>query len=376
MCVRIIDMTTDVTQTGIGTIRAGFLGGGFMAQVHSRAARAARAELTTVATSTAERSAAVAQELGIERPSRDAAELIASTDVDIVHICTPNATHATLALQALAAGKHVVCEKPLATSLEDARALVAAASEAGLVAVVPFVYRYHPMVREARARVAAGELGALITLDCAYLQDWMLLSTDEDWRATSTEGGPSRAFADIGSHLCDLVEFVAGERIVRLIAQTRRVYDERGGHAVENEDAVSILVELASGAIGTLLVSQMAAGRKNSLTFELHGTKASTRFDQERPEELWIGQRSGSLHLFRDPHTARPGVERFSRVPVGHAQGYQDAFNAFVADVYGAIDGGLPEGLPTFVDGARAVQLTEAVLRSTDERTWADVPRP
>ncbi|WP_317451826.1 Gfo/Idh/MocA family oxidoreductase [Microbacterium sp. NIBRBAC000506063] len=185
--------------------------------------------------------------------------------------------------------------------------------------------------------------------------------------------GPSRAFADIGSHLCDLLEFVAGERIVRLVSQTRRVFEERGGHPVANEDAVSILVELESGAIGTLLVSQMAAGRKNSLTLEIHGTGASARFDQERPEELWIGQRDGSLHLFRDPGTAHAGSERFSRTPAGHAQGYQDAFNAFVADVYDAIDGGLPEGLPTFADGVRAVQLTEAVLQSARERRWVDI---
>ncbi len=373
MCVRIIDMTTDVTDTRTDTLRAGFLGGGFMAQVHSRAARAARAELTAVTTSTPERSAVAARELGIERSFADAGELIAAADVDVVHICTPNATHAALTLQTLEAGKHVICEKPLATTLADARVVEAAAREHGLVAAVPFVYRYHPMVREARARIAAGELGALLTLDCAYLQDWMLLPTDDDWRATSADGGPSRAFADIGSHLCDLLEFVTGERIVRLVAQTRRVFEERGGHPVANEDSVSILVETQSGAIGTLLVSQMAAGRKNSLTLEIHGTDASARFDQERPEELWIGQRQGSLHLFRDPATAHPGVERFSRTPTGHAQGYQDAFNAFVADVYDAIGGELPDGMPTFADGVRAAQLTEAVLQSAQEGRWVDV---
>lgn len=368
-------MTTDVTATGVGTIRSGFLGGGFMAQVHSRAARAAGATTAVLASSSLDRALTAARELGIDRAATDLSELLAD-DVDVVHVCTPNATHAALALDVITAGIHVICEKPLATNVDDARALADAAAERGVVAAVPFVYRYHPMVREARARVAAGEIGDLLTVDCGYLQDWMLLPGDDDWRVTSADGGPSRAFADIGSHLCDLLEFVAGERIVRLTARTRRVYEERGGRAVTNEDAVSILVEMASGAIGTLLISQMAAGRKNSLTLELHGAQASLRFDQERPEELWVGERDGSRHLFRDPQTAHPGVARFSVVPAGHSQGYQDAFNGFVADAYAAIRGETPDGLPTFADGVRAAQLTEAVLLAAGDERWVDTPAP
>lgn len=366
-------MTTDVTSLEIGTLRSGFLGGGFMAAVHSRAARAAGAATAILASSTAERAAVAVRELGIERPARDIDEVLAS-DADVVHVCTPNATHAGYALRVIDAGKHVICEKPLATTVEDARALAAASRERGIVAAVPFVYRYHPMVREARARVAAGEIGDLLTVDCGYLQDWMLLPGDDDWRARAADGGPSRAFADIGSHLCDLLEFIAGERIVRLTARTRRVFAERGSRPVTNEDAVSILVEMSSGAIGTLLVSQMAAGRKNALTIELHGARASIRFDQERPEELWLGHREGNRQLLRDPQTAQPGVSRFSRVPAGHAQGYQDAFNGFVADVYAAIQGQRPEGLPSFDDGVRAAQLTEAVLTAAAEERWVDTP--
>ncbi|UJP10513.1 Gfo/Idh/MocA family oxidoreductase [Microbacterium sp. KUDC0406] len=364
-------MTTDVTDTGVGTIRSGFLGGGFMAQAHTRAARAAGAELFALASSSLQRAEGSAAELGVERATT--LDGLLAGDSDVVHICTPNATHAPFTLAVLDAGKHVICEKPLATTLVDAEELAAAASECGVVAAVPFVYRYHPMVREARARIQAGELGALLTVDCGYLQDWMLLPEDDDWRATSAEGGPSRAFADIGSHVCDLLEFVAGERIVRLTARTRMVYSERGGHKVSNEDAVSLLVELESGAIGTVLISQMAAGRKNALTLELHGALSSMRFDQQRPEELWIGRRGESSHLFRDPDNAHPGVSRFSRLPVGHAQGYQDAFNSFVADAYAAIRGEDPDGLPTFDDGLRAARLTDAVLRAARDERWIDV---
>ncbi|MGJ0388921.1 Gfo/Idh/MocA family protein [Microbacterium sp. CGR1] len=367
-------MTTDVTDTGLGTIRVGILGGGFMARVHRTAARDAGGELRAVATRSASGSRQAADELGAGRAEIDVATLLDAEDIDVVHICTPNATHADLALRALEAGKHVICEKPLATNADDAKRLVDLAAERGRVAAVPFVYRYHPMVREARARVAQGDVGELLTLDCSYLQDWMLLPTDDDWRVRSATGGASRAFADIGSHLCDLIEFVIGERIRSLSARTRRVFDERAGQTVDTEDIVAILVETESGALGTLLISQMAAGRKNALTLELHGSLQSLRFEQERPEELWVGMRRESHILLRDPATAAPDSARLQRVPAGHAMGYQDAFNGFIADVYAAIGGADPMGLPTFEDGYRSAVLTEAVLASaaTDGR-WTEV---
>lgn len=367
-------MTTDVTDIGVGTIRTGLLGGGFMARVHASAARTAGARLTGIATSSAEGAATAARTIGVARADVDVDALVEASDIDVVHVCTPNATHATLAAAAIRAGKHVVCEKPLATTAADARALVELAAEAGVVAAVPFVYRYHPMVREARARIARGDLGTLLSLDCAYLQDWMLLPGDDDWRADAAAGGPSRAFADIGSHLCDLVEFVAGERIARLTARTRTVFERRGGRSVTNEDIAAVLVETESGAIGTLLVSQMAPGRKNALVLELHGSTESMRFEQERPEELWVGAREGSRVLLRDPATAAPDAARLQRVPAGHPMGYQDAFDGFVGDVYAAIGGAAPEGLPTFADGLRAAILTDAVLEAAGSTSWIEVP--
>lgn len=344
-----------------------------MARVHGVASRDAGGRLVAVATSTVAGGERAAAALVAERAEADSVSLLHSDDIDLVHICTPNVTHASLALAALRAGKHVVCEKPLATSATDADELAAAAAASDLVAAVPFVYRYHPMVREARVRVRCGELGLLLSLDCSYLQDWMLLPSDDDWRATSA-GGSSRAFADIGSHLCDLIEFVSGERIQRLSARTRTVYDERAGHAVDNEDIAALLVEMESGALGTLLISQMAAGRKNALVIELHGTKQSLRFEQERSEELWLGAREASTMLARDPATAAPDSARLQRVPAGHPMGYQDAFNGFVADVHAAIAGAQPEGLPTFADGLRAARITDAVLRSArDGGRWEEV---
>jgi predicted dehydrogenase len=353
---------------------AAFIGGGFMAETHSRAARSARGELRGVASSSPASSARAAERLGIALSYPTVDELLADDTIDIVHVCTPNATHYDLALAAIAAGKHVICEKPLATNAADARRLAETAASRGRVGAVPFVYRYHPMVREARARVARGDIGELLTLDCSYLQDWMLHPTDDDWRVRSASGGSSRAFADIGSHLCDLIEFVIGQRISALSARTRRVFDERAGQAVDTEDIVAILVETESGALGTLLISQMAAGRKNALTLELHGSRQTLRFEQERPEELWIGMRDESRLLLRDPATAAPDSARLQRVPSGHAMGYQDAFNGFIADVYAAIGGAKPEGLPTFEDGFRSAVLTEAVLASAAaDGRWTEV---
>lgn len=345
-----------------------------MARVHRTAARDAGGELRAVATRSAAGGRDAANALGAERAESDAAGVLEATDIDVVHICTPNATHADLALRALRAGKHVVCEKPLATTAQDARILAETAQARGRVAAVPFIYRYHPMVREARARIARGDAGDLLTLDCSYLQDWMLLPSDDDWRVRSESGGASRAFADIGSHLCDLVEFVAGERIRTLSARTRRVFSERSGQTVDTEDIVALLVETESGALGTLLISQMAAGRKNALTLELHGSQQTLRFEQERPEELWIGMREESRSLLRDPASSVADSARLQRVPAGHAMGYQDAFNGFVADVYAAIAGAQPDGLPTFADGFRSAVLTEAVLDSAAQGgRWVEV---
>lgn len=345
-----------------------------MARVHAAAVRFSSPGLTAVATASAQGAVAAARELGIPRAEAATSDLISAPDIDIVHICTPNATHADLARSALRSGLHVVCEKPLATTVEDARDLVSLAAERSVVAAVPFIYRYHPMVRAARARVSSGGLGAVLSIDACYLQDWMSEANDDDWRADPLLGGPSRAFADIGSHLCDLVEFVSGDSIVRLAATTRRFYDVRGGRSVANEDMAALLFETETGTIGTATISQMAPGRKNALILELHGTSESVRFEQERPEELWVGRRTQSQLLLRAPANST-GAARKAALPPGHPMGYQDAFNAFVADVHEAVRGGSPDGLPTFRDGLRAVVLTEAVLQAAKSKQWIEVPR-
>ena len=358
----------------MGAIRAGIIGTGFIGAVHSHAVRVAGGVVTRVAASTPERSAAAAARLGALGSAPTGEDVIDSDDVDVVHICAPNSLHVPLAHRALAAGKPVICEKPLALTLADARDLAEAAAARGSVATVPFAYRFYPSVREARARVAAGGAGPLHLLHGAYLQDWQAGGAPAGWRGEAAEGGALRTFADIGVHWFDLVEFTSGHRITRLLARTS------GGGT-----ATTVLFETDGGAYGpeaggsvaggSVVVSQTAMGRRNALHFSLDGERAAYGFDQEQPENLVIGGPDGNLTLHRGSPAASPATARYSVLPAGHPQGYQECFNAFVADTYAAIAGDPPDGLPTFADGLRAAALTEAVRTSSDGSTWVEVPR-
>ena len=349
-------------------IRAGIVGTGFMGTVHARAVRRSGGVVSRVVGSTPASTAAAAERFDPAYATAGVEELIEADDVDVVHVCTPNATHAAIAAAALGAGKHVVCEKPLATSLALADDLTTAAS--GRVATVPFVYRFYPTVRAARARVADGTTGPVRLLHGHYLQDWMAQPDDENWRVDPELGGGSRAFADIGVHWCDLAEFVTGDRIARLCARTVIAEPVRGGHPVRTEDAATVLFETAGGVVGSLVVSQVSPGRKNRLALSVDAARESLAFDQEQPETLWIGGRDGNRELRRGEEGSP-----YSLVPPGHPQGYQDCFDAFVADTHAAIRGGAPDGLPTFADGRRAAALTEAVLASAAADSWIEVPR-
>jgi predicted dehydrogenase len=350
-------------------LRVGIAGAGFIGTVHARAARIARARLVGVADSSLEHSRASAARLGADRAFESAEALVESPDVDIVHVCTPNHLHLPLAEAALAAGKHVICEKPLAVDVAGARRLTERAAASGRRALVPFVYRYHPMVREARERVRSGRAGAVRLVHGTYLQDWLARPEDENWRVDAQLGGASRAFADIGSHWCDLVEFVTEHRIVRLSARTLTT---RTG---ETEDAAVMQFETDRGALGSAVISQLSAGRKNRLWLEVDGSEESLAFDQEAPETLWCGRRESDAILKRDPAFLSEPAARFAWLPAGHAQGYGDCFAAFVADAYAAIRDEVPaDGLPAFADGLRTAVITEAVMAAAHDERWIDVP--
>jgi predicted dehydrogenase len=372
--------------------RVAILGAGMIGEVHRRAAVLAGADVVGVLASTPERSRQVAAAWGVEHAYASIDE-VAAGDAEIVHICTPNSSHVPYAVQLMEAGKHVLCEKPLGVSLDDAEHAAAVAQRTGVVNTMPFAYRFHPMVREMRARVQSDEFGAVNLMHGSYLQDWLLNPRATSWRVDPEAGGPSRAFGDIGSHWCDLVEWVTGDRIADLVSTTSITIKQRPAataasfSAVESdaplidvttEDTALIMFRTAKDVAGSAVISQLSAGRKNRLWVEVDGMQQSAVFDQELPEQLWIGEDAATHLLVRDPNQGSSEQRRLATLPAGHAQGYAQCFEAYVADSYAAVDahdgqGEVPEGLPTFADGARAAAICDAMLRSAASRSWVAV---
>jgi predicted dehydrogenase len=372
---------------GSPQLRVAVAGTGFIGRVHVASARRAGAEVVAVAASSPERSRRAAEALRVP-VGADSAEQLLEHGIDVLHVATPNHLHTPLAVAALDAGVHVVLEKPVALDRADAQALMSAAQGRDLVVAVPFVYRFYPTVRHARELVRTGEVGDVRLLHGHYLQDWLALPGDMNWRVDQAQGGASRAFADIGSHWCDLLQFVTGSRITRVLARTSTVVPERAAVALESfstaadstatqavggEDVATVLLETATGVLGSLVVSQVSHGRKNRLWFEVDGSTCSVSFDQEHPEQLWVGGRSESRTIVRDPAHLAPAAARYATLPAGHPQGYGDCFDAFVADAYAAVSGDKPDGLPGLADGVAAVALTDAVVRSARTQSWVDV---
>ncbi|OIJ68304.1 Gfo/Idh/MocA family protein [Streptomyces mangrovisoli] len=359
-------------------LRVAIVGTGFMGAVHARSAAVNGARLVGVIGSTPLKGRAAAQRFGAER-GFDSLEEALRHGVDVVHVCTPNATHARFARTALAAGVPVVCEKPLATDMGTAAELASLAADRDLATAVPFVYRYYASVREARARLARPGHRAPWLLHGSYLQDWLASPEATDWRVDAADGGATRAFGDIGVHWCDLAEFVTGQRITRIDARFARAFATRPGpdgaaRPVATEDGAVVLLETDAGAVGSLVVSQASAGYKNALTFSFDGPDSSYAFRQEQPESLWIGGRDAHEVLVRDPGRGGAPVGRSAALPAGHPQGYYECFADFVADAHAAVRGEAVDGMPDFDAGLRAACIAEAVVASARDGGWVEVP--
>jgi predicted dehydrogenase len=352
-------------------VRSVIVGTGLMGDVHSRAVRAAGGTVAAVVSRSQEQAEASARRFGAEAAYTSLTEALAGGAGDLVHVCTPNNTHLALAREAVDAGIHVICEKPLATNVDDAAELAQRATDAGVVHAVPFAYRFYGPVREARARIRARPRSDVRLVHGSYLQDWLSRASDVSWRIDPELGGQSRAFGDIGVHWCDLVEFLTGHRIVRANAQLL-VVPRPGTGANPTEDAAVVQFMTDAGAIGSTVISQISPGRKNRLWLSIDAADASYQFDQESPDTLWIGGRGHNIVLPRATEDQTVDA-RYDLVPTGHPQGYQDCFTSFVSDVHAAIRGEAPDGLPTFVDGHRAALLTQAILASARSEQWVDV---
>jgi predicted dehydrogenase len=374
-------------------IRVAIFGSGFMGRVHTEAVRRlGNVEVAGLAARTTEQARRLASELSIERATGDYREFLADPEIDAIHICTPNALHFPMAKAALEAGKHVVCEKPLATSTAEARAMVALANEKNLANCTFHNLRFYPQVQNMRRIREDGQLGDVQIVQGTYSQDWLLYRTDWNWRI---ETGPSRAFADIGTHWCDMVEHVTGLRISALCAdlqtfqKTRRkpagsvetfsgkTADPREYTevAIGTEDFGSMIFRLGESARGAMTVSQVSAGRKNRLFIEVYGTKASVAWNGEQPDELWIGQRNvPNQVIVKDPVLLEPEARSYADLPGGHSEGYDDTFKQLLRRFYRTVsDRNATVEYPTFEDGLRQLEILDAVLESSRTQSWVSL---
>jgi len=295
---------------------------------------------------------------------------LANPGIKAVHICTPNVAHFATAKAALEAGKHVLCEKPLATSAADAQTLVALATEKGLRNCTCHNLRYYPMVQHMRRMREDGNLGEILIVQGIYSQDWLLYDTDWNWRIDSKVSGPSRALADIGSHWCDMAEHVTGQWITSLCADLQTFHKQR-----DTEDFGAVMFRMGDQARGAFTASQVSAGRKNRLSIEIYGTKSGVAWDQERPDELWIGNRNTNNQIIiKDPALLKEGARSYADLPGGHSEGYDDTFKQVFRRFYASIEN--PEAepeYPQFTDGLRQLTILEAELESNHRHAWQHV---
>lgn len=377
-------------------LNAAVIGTGFIGPVHVEALGRAGVNVVGILGSSPEKSVAAAEALGVPRGYRSLDEILTDDTVDVVHLTTPNRFHFEQATAALRAGKHVMCEKPLAMNSTESRQLVALAKESGVVAGVAYNIRFYPLCHEAAARVSTSEFGDTLHVTGSYAQDWLLHDTDFNWRVMADDGGELRAVADIGTHWLDLVQFVTGQHVVSVCADLQTVHETRqrpvggaltfSGEAsaaetesvkIATEDAGCIMLKFAEGARGSLHVSQTTAGRKNCLRFEIAGSGQALSWNSEQPNSIWIGRRDQPGEtLVRDPAMMDDAAASISSYPGGHCEGFPDTFKQLFKTFYGYIaadEFSAPRPFPTFEDGHREILLCEAILKSHREQAWVDV---
>ena len=381
----------------IADIGAAVIGTGFIGTVHVEALRRIGVQVRGVLGSTPERGLARADALGVARAYDTIDALLADDMVDVVHVTSPNDLHVSQARAALAAGKHVVCEKPLAMTAAESAELVRLAAESGLVNATNFNIRYYPLNQHAHELIAAGELGQLRLVTGRYFQDWLLLESDWNWRLQPDRGGALRAVGDIGSHWLDLMTYITGQHVSEVMADlstfipTRReptgpvetfatnAAAEALEREISTEDTASILLRFDGGARGAVSISQISPGRKNSLVYEIDGSEGAWAWDSEQPDQAWSGHRDRPNEvLIRNPALMGPAGKAASALPGGHVEGFFDTFCAHFRAVYADVVAGAPSaspGYPTFADGHDEMLVGDAIARSAREGRWVAVDR-
>ena len=383
--------------TRIADVGAAVIGTGFIGTVHVEQLRRIGVQVRGVLGSTPERGAARAEALGVARAYESLDDLLADDAVQVVHVTSPNDLHVPQSRAILAAGRHVVCEKPLALEAAESAELVELAAASGLVNATNFNIRFYPLHQHMRESIAEGGLGTVRFVTGHYFQDWLFHDTDWNWRLEPGKGGALRAVGDIGSHWLDLMAFVTGQPIVSVMADmatfvavrqqptgpVETFSTQRSTGAVSREmgteDVATILLRFANGARGSVAVSQISAGRKNSLQWEIDGSDGSAAWDSETPDHLWLGHRDRPNEvLLRNPALMGPAGRAAAALPGGHVEGFGDTFAALFRAFYADVVAGRPSTNPpyaTFAAGHDEMLVNDAIARSAREGRWVDIDR-
>ncbi|HEX7225301.1 MAG TPA: Gfo/Idh/MocA family oxidoreductase [Candidatus Limnocylindria bacterium] len=378
-------------------IGAAVIGSGFIGTVHIEALRRMGVQVRGLLGSTPERGAQSAERLGVAHAYATLDELLADDAVEVVHVTSPNHLHHPQVKAILAAGRHVVCEKPLAMTSEESAELVGLAAGSGRVNAVNFNIRFYPLNQHVHELVAKGVIGDVRLVSGHYFQDWLLLETDWNWRLQPELGGALRAVGDIGSHWLDLMAFATGLEVTEVMADlttfipTRKqptgpvetFSTERASETVARpigtEDTATILLRFSNGARGTVAISQLSPGRKNSLEYEIDGSAAAVSWDSEQPDQLWIGHREAANEiLIRNPALMGDAGQAAAFLPGGHVEGFADTFRALFSAVYADVATGGPSATPTyptFAAGHDEMLVGDAVADSARSGRWTAVAR-
>ena len=382
----------------LSEIKAAVVGVGFIGVAHVEALRRLGVDVVGVVGSTPERARKKAESANLPRVYDGLDELLSDDTVDVVHVASPNHVHADQVRAVIEADKHVVCEKPLALTSRDTRDLLERARSSGLVHAVCYNIRFYPLCHQMHSLVTSGAIGAPRLVTGSYLQDWLLLPTDWNWRLVPEQAGELRAVADIGSHWLDLARFIIGRRVVEVMADLHTLVPTRRHPSgpvetfatvsgdedlieeeMSSDDAAGILLRFEGGTKGLVAVSQVSAGRKNTVTIEVDGSNSAVSWWSEDPDRMWIGHRGRANEILqRDPTLVDESVKGLIAYPGGHVEGYPDTFRALFAEVYADIDSGAhldDPTYPTFADGHDALCVLEAVAMSSAERRWVTVER-
>ena len=375
-------------------LQAAIIGAGFVGRAHIDALRRLGVPVAGVLGSSLDRSEESRSALKLSRAYRSLDELAGDSAVRVVHICTPNYLHFEQASTLLRAGKHVMCEKPVAMTTQESAALITLACEHGRVGGVCYNLRYYPLCQEARARVASGAIGDPRLVHGNFLQDWLLYPTDWNWRLETELGGDLRAVSDIGTHWLDLATWLTGRKIVEVcgdLATTIPVRQRPRGRVetfqaataaasdpvkISTDDCASVLLRFEANLRGVMTVSQVSAGHKASLSFEINGSEGSLGWNSESPNQLWIGHRNqANQELPKDPSLMMPAARGYSAYPGGHTEGYPDTFLQLFKDFYSHIETGKDSHaeFPTFQTGHDELVLCEAIAKSARERRWGGI---